>query len=242
MTRWKVPDYIRRMRDESKPGSAPLKPWYRSLFTAMAHLGWSALQRVFAAVRKLLIGVWVWLRRPWWPRVTYIVKSASAWILAFAGLYTLFSSFVSMSIGDPLDPDRLFTAPITITNTSTLFTLVDVEQSCFTNQIRYANPRGVQEGNNFEAGYIARIPELLRGNQDTVVCFHSIGSKFTIAGADVTMQVSYKLAVYFYRWRVTVPLVSKHTEARFITYKLSDGKFKWLPYGLKDPDPKSFWR
>jgi hypothetical protein len=140
-----------------------------------------------------------------------------------------------MSIGDPLNPDKLFTAPITITNTSTLFTLVNVEQSCSINRIRYAN-LGIDEGHNFEIGYVARIPELLRGNQDTVVCVHRILNKLTIVGADVTMQVSYKLAVYLYRWRVTVPLVSKHTEARFITYKLSDGKFKWLPYGLKDLD------
>jgi hypothetical protein len=170
-------------------------------------------------------------------RIWRALRSVPALILTITGVYTLFSSFVSMTIDDPLNQNP-FSAPITITNTSGFFTLMDVEQSCIVWQVKYVNP-GIRAEENFSTAYRRTIPEILRGNQDTVHCQSGISNISPVASADVQIQVSYRLAVYFFQWPLSLPafFAPKRSEARFITAKTSDGKLKWLPKGVHDfPD------
>jgi hypothetical protein len=65
--------------------------------------------------------------------------------LLIAGIYALLSSLVSMSAGELLSPDPL-SAPFTLTNASTFFTLSDIEPSCVVNSIKARNQREVTDG------------------------------------------------------------------------------------------------
>lgn len=226
MTRWKTPDYIRKMRDEGKGAASVVQPWYKSLL----HLAWGAIQYVFGRLCKWSVDVWVWLKGPWWPRA----KSVPAALLTFAGLYSLLSSFVTFSIGEPFDPAKPLSAPITITNTSSVFTLININVGCMV-ATKYQNP-GILESGNSTSEYMPTIPELLRGNQDTLSCLSSHFPREPIRSEDITLTVSYKPAVYLWKWWIPIWPIPKHSAARFIAGKTNDGKFHWLPYGLKDPD------
>jgi hypothetical protein len=236
MPRKKEPAHVRKMREEGKVEAAPQRsPWYKSLVNVARSLKlliWDGLKRIFKAVLESLMFAWSRSKGPWWPRVKHTVKSAPAWFLGFAGLYALVTSFVSISIGDPLNQDPL-SAPFTITNTSSLFTLTDINPSCALNQVKYRSGM-VALRNNAHDYQGFKIPELLRGNQDTLYCANDYETDSSTLSADVTISAEYKLGVYLFKWLVRWPC-NKESKARFVTAKTSDGKLKWLPYGLHDP-------
>ena len=234
MTKWKTPSAIRKMREEGKAKTSTRSSWTEKASGARRRLITFGRRMMDAGWRFLKGPVWWCIRKP----LCSLIKSASALVLAFAGLYSLFSSFVSMSIGDQLHREPT-SAPITITNTSSFFTLVSVEPSCLINDIRHVN-RSMKEQQNNAHGYMDPIPELLRGNQDTVYCDRGQSDFYPIDYADVTITVSYRPALYLSHYRFSLPCFfpSKHSEARFIAVLTDEGKLKWLPYGLHDrPDP-----
>jgi hypothetical protein len=236
MSRKKAPAHIRKMREEGKVDAAPQRsPWYKLLVDATQSLKllvWDRLKRIFEALLALLRFARSWSKGPWWPRIKHTAKSAPAWFLGFAGLYSLLTSFVSISVGDPLNQDPL-SAPFTITNTSSFFTLTDVNPSCALNRIKYRSGLVALQNNAHDyQGF--KIPELLRGNQDTLYCANGWDAGSPTLSADVTVSADYKLGVYLFRWLLRWPC-NKESKARFVTAKTSDGKLKWLPYGLHDP-------
>jgi hypothetical protein len=156
-------------------------------------------------------------------------------LLTLAGVYTLASSFISMTMGDPINKDNPIGAPITITNTSSLFSLVGVSVGCDVNV--YETTSKIRDEGNEAFAYMSSIPVLLKGNQDTVFCRHdSTGGPFL--HADITESVFYRPAFQIFGVQVLLlpcPFTAKETQARFKTVRTSEG-VKWLPYGLHD-DP-----
>jgi hypothetical protein len=145
---------------------------------------------------------------------------------------------VSISANDPLNLDAL-SAPFTVTNTSSFFTLTNVATGCDLRQMNYEG--NVYLGQNRTDRYESDIPELLRGSQDTIYCEGDRLFKIeqpTLSG-DVLIYIHYGLGVYFGNHLFRIPFVGKRSSAQFIIAKNSEGKVRWLPYGPLDRDPAS---
>jgi hypothetical protein len=52
--------------------------------------------------------------------------------------------------------------------------------------------------------------------------------------ADVIINVQYRLAIDLPYCPFRMPFIDKESEKRLITAPTSDGKLKWLPYGVRD--------
>jgi hypothetical protein len=165
----------------------------------------------------------------------FVVSAATVLTLA-AGVYALLSSLVSMSAGEPLGPDPQ-SAPFTLSNVSTFFTLTDVKPSCYINNIVMSG--NVRERNSGSGPYVLPIPTLPPGQQDTIYCRDLLITHANPIGADVTLAVDYEVAVDCHYFLIPVPLITPHhSDYRFLTVHTSEGKLKWVPYGLHDQAPK----
>jgi hypothetical protein len=146
---------------------------------------------------------------------------------AAVSVYIFFVSPLSITAGDLLNGDAL-AAPFTLTNTGNI-SIRDIAASCYLKKVRYLE--GMTLGDNTVVDYTPKSPRLEVGEQDTAYC---AGDKLVsdfgpTVYADVTVMVTYRTT-----W---LPFIPKKKSARFITTKDSNGKIKWIPYGLMDRDP-----
>lgn len=165
-------------------------------------------------------------------------------VVTFVGIYGLLTNFTSIVAGDPLRRSPL-SAPLTVTNTSSLFTLTEVAPTCYINTFDFTNNSHLISSEL--GGYQRPIERLAPGDTDTIYCFgddsNSIGwMGKTFASADVSIQVAYGLGVNVGGVVVPIPFVVRSYEKRLRTASTGDGKLKWLPWGLHDlpvPPPRA---
>jgi hypothetical protein len=215
MPRDQAPAYIQEMRKEGKPKKTNRE---------------SLRKRFNNFVLK--IAQWVGCVTP------KAIKAAPGGLLLIAGIYALFSSFVTVTVGDPTN-DTPLSAPFALTNTSTFFTLVKLTSDCKIKRLAYKDPSIRIENNT--AASSTFIPRLLPGTQDTVFCGDEtgVGGNLPVKYADVVIELQYRLGVQVGKWLLPIPLL-RATETRFITVPTSDGKLKWIPWSFRGrPAPAS---
>jgi hypothetical protein len=174
-------------------------------------------------------------------RVKRFLKWAGSLLLAICTLcggITAMTSFAHVTAGDPSRESPL-SAPLAVTNTSGIFTLIDLNPTCYINQFVFANGQTTESA--ILGGYQPRIPSLGTGGTDTIYCFGDAGVSWPgpFASADVSITVQYDLALDLPGCLLRLPLIHKESEQRLRTDPTSSGKLKWLPWGLRRaPVPK----